>query len=44
MTREEILKKINDLEEIKIYKHYRYIEAKIEMGEDSLPAQIAKQE
>lgn len=44
MTREEILKKINLLEEIKIYKHYEYIKAKIEMGEESLPAQVAKNE
>jgi hypothetical protein len=44
MTREEILKKVNDWEEIKIYKYHKYIEAKIELGEDNLATQIAKRE
>ncbi len=44
MNREEILKKINDWEEIKIYRHHKYIEAKIELGEDNLATQIAKRE
>jgi hypothetical protein len=44
MTKEEILKKINDWEEIKIYRYHKYIEAKVELGEDNLATQIAKKE
>lgn len=44
MTREEILKKVNDWEEIKIYRHHKYIEAKVELGEDNLATQVAKKE
>lgn len=44
MTREEMLKKVNDLEEIKIYNYHKYIEAKIELGEDNFVTKNRKAE
>ena len=44
MDREAKIAKLRELEEIKNYAHYRYVEAKITYGEDHLATQCCKEE